>query len=167
MAIGRIAIGLLMVIAPRKFGASWVGSDFDTPGASVLGRALGIRDAVFGGMLLHTLDHPQVGKRWTMTCGACDTFDGLSALAVRKDLPPVRGLGGTILALGSGAAHLALAQQLDGAAEGESAGASASEASAAQSTPAPASSPETVMPDGAEEAKRMMGARTIGGDHPA
>lgn len=159
MAIGRIVIGALMVVAPRRFGASWVGSDFDTPGAGVLGRALGVRDAVLGGMLLHTLDHPQVGKRWAMTVGACDTADGLAALAVRKDLPPVRGLGGTLLALGSGAAHIALAQQLDspdGLAD-----------VAAQSTPAPASSPETVMPDGAEEAKRMMGARTIGVDHPA
>ena len=112
LAIGRIAIGVAMLVAPRTAMGLWVGKDVDTAGASVMGRALGVRDAVFGGMLLHTLDHPQVAQRWTATCGACDTVDGLAAAGVRSSLPPVRGTLGTLVALGSGAAHLALSRQL-------------------------------------------------------
>ena len=157
-AIARIAIGIFMLVAPRRAAGGWIGSDADSAGATVLSRALGIRDAVFGGMLLHTLSTPQVAQRWTATCGACDLVDGAAALGVAGDLPRFRGILGALFAIGSGATHLVLSRQLTSA-EGL-------ESVAAQSPPAPASAPETVMPDGAEEAKRAMGARTIGVDTP-
>ena len=157
LAIGRIVLGVAMLLLPRRTAAAWVGADADTAGASVLGRALGVRDAVFGGMLLHTLAQPQVAQRWTATCGVCDTVDGLAALAVRDQLPTARGRLGGLFALGSGLAHLGLSRQLVS---------SSSSSSSDLSPPAPASSPETVMPDGADEAKRAMGARTIGVDTP-
>ena len=113
LAVSRIAIGVAVMLAPRTTMGMWVGRDASSDGAAVMGRALGIRDAVFGGMLLHTLSSPQVAQRWTATCGACDTFDGLASVAVRDGLPPVRGPLGTLLAFGSGAAHLALSRQLD------------------------------------------------------
>jgi hypothetical protein len=112
LAIGRIALGVAMLLFPRIAAAAWVGRDAATPGASVLARALGVRDAVFGGMLLHTLDHPQVAQRWTAACGACDLVDGSAAVAVRSSLPPVRGRAGAVFALAAGAAHLALSRQL-------------------------------------------------------
>lgn len=112
LAFGRIAIGVSTLMFPRLAMGSWVGRQAHTAAMSVAGRALGVRDAIFGGMLLHTLDHPQVAQRWAATCGACDVVDGVAALNVRSELPPVRGLAGTLLALGSGAAHLALSRQL-------------------------------------------------------
>ena len=113
LAIGRIAFGVALVLAPRRASSAWLGVSGDTGAASVLGRAVGIRDVVFGGMLLHTLSHPQVARRWTATCGACDLVDGSAALAARSSLPPVRGRAGALFALGAGAAHVALAQQLE------------------------------------------------------
>ena len=112
LAIGRIAVGVAYVLAPRRAASVWIGRAGETGGASVFARAAGIRDAVFGGMLLHTLSHPQVARRWTATCGACDLVDGAAAWAVRSSLPPARGRAFALFAFGAGAAHLALAQQL-------------------------------------------------------
>lgn len=157
LAISRIAIGAALILAPRRVLALWLGSRAATPEMSVVGRGLGIRDAILGGMLLHTLDHPQVARRWTATCGVADAVDGAATFAAGHGR--LVGAGAFV----SSAAHVALARQLvaaQGAADG------GGDAGAAQSPPAPASSPETVMPDGAEEAKRMMGARTIGVDPP-
>jgi hypothetical protein len=117
LAIGRIALGVAMLLAPRRAAAAWIGPAADTAGATVLARALGVRDAVFGGMLLHTRSSPQIARRWTATCGACDVVDGASAWAVRGSLPPIRGRAGALFALGAGAAHLALAQRLAAHAE--------------------------------------------------
>ena len=110
LAIGRIAIGIVLVLAPRRAAAGWVGSDADTPGASVIARALGVRDAIFGGMVLHTVDHPQVGRRWLGACAVADGVDAVAAASVLGDLPPVRGKLGLLVAGGSAAAHAALAK---------------------------------------------------------
>ncbi len=110
LAIGRIVIGVLLVLAPRRAAAGWVGADALTPGASVIARALGVRDAIFGGMVLHTVDHPQVGKRWLAACAVADGVDFAAAFAVRDDLPPVRGKLGMLVAGGAAVAHAALAQ---------------------------------------------------------
>ena len=154
LAFGRIAIGLALVLAPRRAAAGWIGSDADRPGASLLARALGIRDAIFGGMVLHTVDHPQVGRRWLAACAVADAVDFTAALSVRGDLPPVRGTMGMLVAGSSAAAHAALAQAV--------ASPGGLEDVAASTPPAPASSPETVYPDGSDEAMRSMGARTSG-----
>ncbi len=161
LAIGRIVLGVLLVLAPRRAAAGWVGADALTPGASVIARALGIRDAIFGGMVLHTVDHPQVGKRWLGACAVADAVDAAAAFAVRDELPPVRGKLGLLLAGGSAVAHAALVQGAGSASTGP-AGDPAAEAAAVATPPTPASSPETVYPDGSQEAMRSMGARTEG-----
>ena len=108
LAIGRIVLGASLVLAPRRVASGWVGSDADTGAASV-GRALGARDVVLGGMLLHILDNPQVAQRWTATCGAVDAVDGLALLAARREIPTVRGLAWAS-ALGSAVGHFALSR---------------------------------------------------------
>jgi hypothetical protein len=158
LAVVRIGIGAVLLLAPRRAAASWIGFGAYAPGVPVIGRALGARDALMGGMLLHTARHPQVGRRWTATCGAIDLVDGGALLAERRDVPAANAIGGLAVAFGSALVHFALARALTSP--------SGLEDAAARSTPAPASSPETVMPDGAEEAKRAMGARTIGVDPP-
>jgi hypothetical protein len=157
-ALARLVLGAAVVAAPRRVGSSWVGPDAASPGATVLGRAFGARDVVLAGRLLHTVDHPQVAQRWIATCGLVDAVDGASVFAVRNDLPAARVVPFLAVAFGSAVGHLVLSQRMTSA--------SGLEAAAARSTPAPASSPEAVMPDGADEAKRAMGARTIGVDTP-
>ncbi|MDQ3741665.1 MAG: hypothetical protein M3389_12065, partial [Actinomycetota bacterium] len=54
LAFGRIAIGAACVVAPRSAGAMWIGADALRPGTTVFTRALGARDVLLGGMILHT-----------------------------------------------------------------------------------------------------------------
>jgi len=162
LAIGRIVLGVLLVLAPRRAAAGWVGHDALSPGASVIARALGVRDAIFGGMVLHTVDHPQVGRRWLGACAVADAVDAAAAFAVRDDLPPVRGRLGMLVAGGSAVAHAAFARGGAGAGAGGAAGDPEAEAAVVATPPAAASSPEAAYPDGSQEAMRSMGARTEG-----
>jgi hypothetical protein len=156
LGFSRIAFGAGLLVAPRASAGLFLGVDGMTPGATVISRAAGIRDAILGGMILHTVDHPQVGRRWLFACAACDLVDGLAAVAARDGLPRVRGAAFAALGLSAAVMHAAVAQQLTSPGGLESV--------AAQSPPAPASSPDVVMPDGADEAKHAMGARTVGVD---
>jgi hypothetical protein len=158
LGLSRIAFGAGMILAPRASARPFLGADGTTPGATVLARAAGIRDAILGGMILHTVDNPQVSRRWLTACAACDLVDGLAALSARDGLPRVRGLAFAAMGLGAAVAHFTAGRKMTGA--------SGLEGAAARSAPAPASSPQTVEPEGAEEAKRAMGARTIGVETP-
>ncbi len=154
LAVGRIVLGLSLLFAPRLAGRLAVGADADSAGASVIARALGIRDAIFGGMVLHTADHPQVGQRWLTACAVADAVDASAVLAARRDLPASKALPFFLVAGGSAVAHTVLSRGLTSP-EGL-------ESVAAQAAPEPASSPQTVYPDGSQEAMRSMGARTEG-----
>ena len=151
LAIGRIALGVWLLLFPRFAGRFMLGDGADNAAASVAGRALGVRDAVIGGMVLHTLDHPQVSQRWVATCGAIDAVDFLACRAARDSIPKWRGRLFQFVAGSSAIDHFVLSRMLTSPA--------GLEAVAAKSPPAPASSPETVMPDGADVAMRTMGAR--------
>src|SRR5918912_722466 len=70
-------------------GRVWLGRPADTPAGAVAMRALGLRDAVLGGMALHTIDHPEVAPRWQRTCAAVDALDLAATAAARAALPPV------------------------------------------------------------------------------
>ncbi len=112
LAVGRIAIGAACVVAPRLAGSLWIGGDARRPGTTVFARALGARDVLLGGMLLHTTDHPEVAPRWLSATAACDAIDCGAAAAVREDLPGARGAFGMALAGGASAAGFALARAI-------------------------------------------------------
>jgi hypothetical protein len=106
LAIGRIVFGGAMLVAPRRVVGLWLGRHARTGAASVMTRATGARDVLLGGMVLHTLEHPEVAPRWVASTGAMDAVDGLSALAVRGELPGGRGPAG--IAFAAAAAGLGL-----------------------------------------------------------
>ena len=112
LAIGRVAFGAGLVLAPGRLGAGWLG-DLAERGAvrSVL-RGLGIRDVVIGMIAMHTLDNPQVGPRWQKTCAVCDAVDALAAVGAARDLPLRGALGVAILGGGAAAAELWFAGEL-------------------------------------------------------
>jgi hypothetical protein len=85
---GRVAIGVVALVAPRAVGRAWLGAAGATPAAGVAIRALGIRDVVLGAMALHTLDHPEVAPRWQRTCAAVDAVDCAATAVARSALPP-------------------------------------------------------------------------------
>jgi hypothetical protein len=112
LAIGRIVIGVALVLFPRLAGRLSIGDDGARTSVTVMGRALGIRDAVLGGMLLHTLSNPQVAQRWISTCGAIDAVDFTAAFLARDGLPAGKRLAFYAIAGGSAAAHTALAPRV-------------------------------------------------------
>jgi hypothetical protein len=87
LAAGRIAIGAALLAAPRLTIGMWIGRDAAAGGVAAVARALGVREVVLGGMLLHTLDRPQVGRRWLQTLSICDVVDLAATLAARRALP--------------------------------------------------------------------------------
>ncbi len=110
LAFGRIAIGAACVVAPRLAGSLWIGDDARRPGTTVFARAVGARDVLLGGMILHTAGHPEVAPRWLAATAACDAVDFSAAAAVRDELPPVRAALGLALAGGAAVAGFALSR---------------------------------------------------------
>lgn len=153
LAIGRVVLGVVMLLGERRTRWLLWGPEGERPIVKLVGRLVGGRDAFLGALLLHTVDHSPVNKNMLRGLAVIDAIDFTAAVAGRKSLPLFQRLAFFLVAGGSAVAHAALAQKM-GSAEGL-------ESVAAQSPPQPASSPETVMPDGADEAERMMGARTI------
>jgi hypothetical protein len=115
IAVGRVAIGVACLVAPRTAGSLWIGADARRSGTTVFTRALGARDALLGGMLLHTVDHPDVAPRWLAATAACDAVDFAAATAVRDELPPGRGAFGMALAGSAAIAGFALSRAVGGA----------------------------------------------------
>jgi len=100
LAVGRVAIGAALVVAPKLVGTSWVGEDASRGSAQVLARALGVRDMAMGLIALHTAAHPQVGPRWQRTLAGCDAVDLAGTLLARRSLPP-RGVAGVAAIAGT------------------------------------------------------------------
>ncbi len=111
IAAGRLAIGIGLMAAPKQLSSGWLGEVAGTPGGDVAMRALGVRDAILGGITLHTLNHPEVGPRWVAMCGVADTVDFAATLAARQGLPK-QAVGVIALAGGSAVAGFALAAAL-------------------------------------------------------
>lgn len=123
LAAGRIAIGAALLAAPRLSLAMWLGRAAADRSVAPVGRALGVREVVLGGMLLHTVDRPQVGVRWLRMLAACDGVDLVATLAARQVLPaPGRALIAAMAGAGV-AGQLWAAQEL-AAAQMQPAGAS-------------------------------------------
>jgi hypothetical protein len=112
MAIGRIAIGGALLVAPAAVGRRWIGADADRESVQVLGRALGVRDLVMGMIALHTVDHPEVGPRWQRTVAACDIVDLTATLIGRRSLPAGGAAGTVAIAGGAAAVELWAASRL-------------------------------------------------------
>jgi hypothetical protein len=87
LAFGRLAIGAGLLAAPRLTTGMWLGRDAATPALAPLGRALGAREVVLGGMVLHVLDRPDVARRWLRALAACDAVDLAATVAARRSLP--------------------------------------------------------------------------------
>lgn len=116
LAVGRIAIGAGLLVAPRLSLGMWIGRDAARTAMAPVARALGVREVVLGGMLLHTLDRPQVGARWLRTLAACEGVDLAATLIAGRALPaPGRAL--VVAMAGAGAAgELWAASELSAAA---------------------------------------------------
>jgi hypothetical protein len=100
----------------------WIGRDAAAGGVAAVGRALGVREVVLGGMLLHTIDRPRVGRRWLQTLSACDAVDIAATLAARRALPPSGRALIVAMASAGAAGQLWAAREFDAAESQDGAG---------------------------------------------
>jgi hypothetical protein len=114
LAINRISFGIGLILAPRMYGRTWVGSDAaarDT--TKVLARALGARDLALGAGGLEALrsGDGERARRWFAAQGATDAVDLVATVAARGVPLPARVFAA---AMAGGSAAIAAAYVLRG-----------------------------------------------------
>jgi len=85
-ALGRMAFGAALLVAPGLVGRAWIGADAARPGVRVIARSLGARDIVLGlGTFLALDDRNSLAlARWVQLGAFVDAVDaGATLLAVR------------------------------------------------------------------------------------
>ena len=87
-AICRLAIGAGFVAYPPLTMRAWIGSDARRPAATLLARALGVRDLIIGTGTLAQLEDPSALAAWLRGALAADTADLLLTLYGRDAVPP-------------------------------------------------------------------------------
>ena len=88
LGMGRIAIGVALVLAPRRFGRSWVGAAAESGGGRLALRATGARDIAIGYGVVRALDSGDPSTRlWVTLAGGCDLADAAATLAAYRSLP--------------------------------------------------------------------------------
>jgi hypothetical protein len=103
LALNRISFGAGLILAPRLYARSWVGSDAaGEESTKVLARALGARDLALGagGLLALREGDAERARRWFAAQGVTDAVDLLATLAAR-DLPMPARLFAITMAAGS------------------------------------------------------------------
>lgn len=118
-ALGRIAVGGGLLLAPGLIGGGWIGFDAASgPGARVLLRALGARDLALGFGLKAALDRDAATRGWLEAGLVADGTDLAATLTAGDDLP----LTGRVLVGAMAAGGVALGAWLVRSAEGGPAG---------------------------------------------
>jgi hypothetical protein len=88
IAVGRIAIGIVALVAPAVPLRPWVGRDFAwQPRAKLLSRSLGARDVALGVGVMLALRHKGPVRGWVEGAGLADAGDALATLLAFPKLP--------------------------------------------------------------------------------
>jgi hypothetical protein len=86
-ALGRIALGAGLVLAPRLVAGAWVGAPADRPGGQVLAAAMGARDVGLGLGMLHAAGRRRAARPWVRAAMLADATDLVATLRTRDELP--------------------------------------------------------------------------------
>lgn len=88
IAVGRIAIGIVALVAPTVPLRPWVGRDFAwQPRAKLLARSLGARDLALGVGVMLALRHKAPVRGWVEGAALADAGDTLATLLAFPKLP--------------------------------------------------------------------------------
>ena len=89
MSIGRIAIGIGLISAPRLFAPVWVGRDGLSAAATLFSRAVGARDMALGIGTLAAIERGQPIQGWIRGAILADATDAIATYLERGEVPPV------------------------------------------------------------------------------
>ncbi len=106
----RLVLGLCLAVAPRLAGPV-VGVSARTSSARLFARIAGVRDAVLGAGMEMSVRENRFPQGWVGMAGVADLGDAIAHLLTRG--LGRRGRMTSLFAVGSAAAHLQLARQLD------------------------------------------------------
>lgn len=109
IGLGRIGLGLAMIIAPRRIGRLWVGQASDLPQGRMITRIAGARDIALGYGVVKALDAGDPSTRdWITIAGVCDGVDAVATVMAFPSLPKLGRVTALVAAVGgAGAAFVA------------------------------------------------------------
>jgi hypothetical protein len=89
LAGGRVAIGVVSILAPGLVGRAMMGPAGDSGGTRLLLRAVGARDLALGLGVLVALDREAPVRRWLRASAVVDGLDAAGCLLARHQLRAV------------------------------------------------------------------------------
>jgi hypothetical protein len=86
IALGRIAFGLSLMVAPAAGAGPYLGAEARRPSVRFMSRLFGSRDLALGFVLLQALreDRPEAVNRALLLGAGCDAWDAFAALRSRE-----------------------------------------------------------------------------------
>ena len=96
IALGRVVIGVGVIVAPDRVARNWVGET--GTGVQVIGAALGARDVAVALGTLNALRRDEGVKPWLAASAFCDAADAVATFSRRNDVPKTGAVGVTALA---------------------------------------------------------------------
>jgi hypothetical protein len=113
LACGRIAIGVVSLLAPGRVGRTMMGPDGDSGGTRLLLRVVGARDLTLGIGVLAALDRNVPVHGWLRASAIVDGLDAAGSLLARRHLRPMVFPAAAAAATGGALVSGWLAGQLD------------------------------------------------------
>jgi hypothetical protein len=89
LAGGRVAIGVVSILAPGLVGRAMMGPDGDSRGTRLFLRAVGVRDLALGLGALVALDRDAPVRGWLRASALVDGLDAAGSLLARHHLRPI------------------------------------------------------------------------------
>ena len=112
VAGGRIAIGVLSLLAPGLVGRAMIGPDGESGGTRLVLRVVGARDLGLGLGVLVALDRDAPVRGWLTASAVVDGIDAAACLLARRHLRPAVFPAATGLAAGGAVLGVWLARQI-------------------------------------------------------
>ena len=113
IALGRVAIGAVLVAAPERAGERWIGDTSRSGGAQVIIAGVGARDLALGLGTAWALGGGEGERPWLLAGVVADTTDLVVTLRHRDAISVSALIGVGVIAGGSAALGLWLQSAVD------------------------------------------------------
>ena len=88
ISFGRILVGIAFIARPKLLDEGWIGRQARLPGAQVLARGVGSRDAAIGlGGLQAVIRNDGSARSWMAASALCDAVDFGATYAAGRRIP--------------------------------------------------------------------------------